>query len=95
MADATTAASDTTSTNTMDATASTTGTDDTDLICSECGMPLHTLRSGPTGEMRDGGIVWLSVLGCENKNVRGTGSTCGLFEQEQKKIENVVPTING
>lgn len=87
MADATTTTDTTASTGSDTAAAG-------DPVCSSCGLPLHTLRSGPTGEIRDGGIVWLTVLGCQNQNERGTQKPCAMAGQEQSRVENVVPTIS-
>lgn len=67
---------------------------DTEPVCSVCGIPLHILRSGPTGEVRDDGVVWLTVLGCQNKSDHGGLTPCVLFGQDQKRVENVVPTVS-
>lgn len=78
----------------IDTTQAANGTDSGESVCSSCGMPLHILRSGPTGEVRDDGVVWLTVLGCQNQSDHGGVKPCVLFGQDQQRVENVVPTVS-
>lgn len=61
--------------------------------CSACGLPLRVKNSGDM--IKNSQIVHWCILQCVNDHLNGTSTPCSMLEQEQGRVETIIPQTVG